>query len=124
MTRPPTILLLVPLLAAVALAACSSHTESYKDISDLAEAVSAAGIECSPVDPGRRAQLVSATGTCVGSGVTLYLFDRIQDLEDWKKVGTRVGPATIGPSWAVTGEVDELDRIAAELGGEVVRPND
>lgn len=124
MTRRPIILILVLLLAAVALVACSSESERYDDLSELAEGVSAAEVPCDRVDPGPRAQLVSATGTCVGSGVTLYLFDRGQDLEDWQEVGTRVGPAVMGLNWAATGKVDELDRIVAELGGEVVSAND
>ena len=123
MTRRPIILILV-LLLAVALVACSSEPEQYDDLSELAEGVSAAEVPCDRVDPGPRAQLVSATGTCVGSGVTLYLFDRGQDLEDWQEVGTRVGAAVMGPTWAATGKVDELDRIVAELGGEIVRAND
>jgi len=50
----------------------------------------------------------------------LYLFDRPADLEDWKKVGTRIGPAAIGPNWAASGDRADLERISEELGAEIV----
>jgi hypothetical protein len=123
MPRPRTIVM-VPLFAAVVLVACSPEPQRYEDLSGLAEAVAAAGVQCHRIDPGPRSQLVSDSGTCATSGVTLYLFDRARDLDDWKKVATRVGPAVIGPNWAATGDADAFAEISDELGGEIVNEND
>ena len=109
MPRPRTIVL-VPLFAAVVLVACSPEPQTYDNLSGLAEAVTAAGVQCDRIDPGPRSQLVSDTGTCAASGVTLYLFDRARDLDDWKKVATRLGPAAIGPNWAATGSSRDVER--------------
>jgi hypothetical protein len=124
MMSRPRALLLVPLFAAVVLVACSPEPQRYDDLSSLAEAVTAAGVPCDRIDPGARSQLVSDTGTCATSGVTLYLFDRARDLDDWKKVATRVGPAVIGPNWAATGDADAFAGFSDELGGEIVSPSD
>lgn len=123
MPRPRTIVL-VPLFAAVVLVACSPEPQTYDNLSGLAEAVTAAGVPCDRIDQGPRSQLVSDTGTCATSGVTLYLFDRARDLDDWKKVATRVVPAVIGPNWAATGDADAFAEFSDELGGEIVNAND
>lgn len=124
MTPRPIILILVQLLAASAIVACSREPMLHEDLSSLAEAVSAAGVPCDRIDPGPGAQLVGETGTCFGSGVRIYLFDRAEDIDDWKKVGTQVGPIVLGPNWAAIGDPDHLGRISDELGGELVREND
>ena len=107
------------LLAVAVLGACSPEPEPYADLSDLAAAVSEAGVGCDRLERGPRAQLVSDWGTCAGSDITVYLFDDAGDLEDWRTVGTRLGPALIGPNWAATGSADDLGRVADELGGDL-----
>ena len=124
MRRPPTGLVTGALLAVVTLAACSPDPESYADLSDLAAATSRAGVSCDDIERGPEAQLVSHSGYCNGSDVTLYLFDDAGDLLDWRKVGTRLGSALIGPNWAVTGGADDLGRLQDELGGDLTSPTD
>lgn len=119
MMRPA--MLLSVILLAVVLAGCARDAQAYEELSELRSAVASAGIPCERVDPGPDAQLVSDSGTCAGSEVSLYLFDDAGDLEDWRKVGTRLGPTLIGPNWAVTGDARDLERIASEVGGDVVR---
>jgi hypothetical protein len=115
----PTLFVSV-ILVAVVLSGCSREAQAYEELSALRSAVSSAGVACERVDPGPDAELVRDSGTCVGSEVSLYLFDDAGDLDDWRKVGTRLGPTLIGPNWAVTGDARELDRIGSEVGGEVV----
>ncbi len=107
-------------LLAVAAGACSREAPSFESLSNLAQALSDAGVSCDRVDEGPEAELVAAVGTCEGSGVTLYLFDRSADLEDWKKVGTRIQPAAIGPDWAASGERSQVELISDELDAEIV----
>ena len=113
----------MPLLSALILTGCSSEPQRYDDISTLASAVDTADVECDATEPGPQASLVSDSAVCDGSGVTLFLYETAQDLEDWSKVGARLGPALIGPNWAITGEADDLDRISSETGGEIVNGN-
>lgn len=115
---------LLAVLSAISFAGCSNEPSSYEDIAVLAAEVAAAGIHCDRIDPGPEARLVDESGTCIDSGVALYLFDSAEDLEDWKKVGTRLSPTLIGPNWAATGEMEMIDRLGAELGGEVTTPDD
>lgn len=106
---------------AVMLGGCSREAQSFEDLSTLRSAVSSAGIACQRVQSGPEAQLVSASGTCAGSDVTLYLFGSAEDLQDWRRVGMLLSPTLVGPNWAVTGDQRHLDRIASEVGGDVVR---
>ena len=112
------------LLAVATLAACSPEPESYADLSDLAAATSRAGVSCERFERGPEAQLVSHSGSCTGSDVTLYLFDDAGALDDWRKVATRLSPGLIGPNWAVTGSADDLGRLEDELGGDLTSPTD
>jgi hypothetical protein len=123
MTRPIA-LVLVPLIVAVALVACSPEPQDYDDLEGLAQAVAAAGVTCDVLDPRPKAQLVSDAGTCAVSGVTLYLFERARDLDDWKKIATRIGPAVIEANWAATGDAENIRLISKRLGGEVVSMNE
>lgn len=102
-------------------AGCSREAQVYEELSQLRSAVSSAGIPCERFDLGPKAELVSESGTCVGSDVSLYLFDDATDFEHWKEVATRLGATLIGPNWAVTGAGPDLARIASEVGGDVVR---
>ena len=103
--------------------ACSSTAESYEQLPQLVDAV-AASTDCDETGPGPEGDLVADSATCEGSGVTLYVFDSEAKLEDWRKVGARIGPVVIGPNWAASGDVEELRPIADELSGELVQPND
>lgn len=114
---------LLAVVSAVSLAGCSNEPPPYDDISALSAAVASAEIECARLDPGPEARLVNESGTCVDSGVTLYVFDNAEDLEDWRKVGARLSPTLVGPNWAATGEMQAMDRLAAEVGGEVTTPD-
>lgn len=121
MMRPP---ILLSTVAALVLSGCSPDAREYEELSGLRAAVASAGVACASTDPGPEARLVTDSGTCSDSGLSLYLFDSEEDLQDWRKVGTRLGRTLIGPNWAVTGEQEDIDRIAAELGGEVANPAD
>jgi hypothetical protein len=104
--------------AAFATAACSEGALSYDGLAGLAAAVSDAGIPCDEVEPAQPARLVSRSGSCRGSEVTMFLFDDDADLAAWKKVGTAAGPAVVGPNWAVTGDRGSVATLAGRLGGE------
>jgi hypothetical protein len=117
-------LVLLAIMSEMSLAGCSNEPQPYDEISALSAAVASAGIDCDRLDPGPEARLVDDSGTCVGSGVTLYLFDNAEDLEDWRKVGARLSPTLVGPNWAAVGEMQAMDRLAAELGGEVTTPDE
>lgn len=112
--------LLLLLLSFFALAGCSSEAQRYEDISDLASAVDSAGVECDRIEAGPDARLVRDSGACARSEVELFLFENPQNLADWSKVGTRLGPTLVGSNWAVTGGVADLDRIKSEVGGHIV----
>lgn len=120
MTTRVTRLVAAVLVTAVGVAGCSRNPQRYEDVSALAQAVSAAGVDCERIGPGWEAQLVVDSGTCADSGVMLYLFDSARDLESWQKVATRLGSAVIGPNWAATGNAGDLARISDELAGEFV----
>ena len=121
MTTPRrSVCVLLAFLASIAFA-CSQDVRAFDDLPTLAEAVSEAGVSC-VVEEGPDARLVAASGRCARSSVTLYLFDSADKLEDWKKVGTRIGPAVIGPNWTATGDRADLERISEELGGELSNP--
>ena len=122
MTTPRrSVCVLLAFMASIAFA-CSRDAQAFDDLPTLAEAVSEAGVPCDRVEEGPEAQLVVASGKCARSSVTLYLFDSADKLEDWKKVGSRIGPAVIGPNWTATGDRAELESIAEELGGELSNP--
>lgn len=122
MTAPRRCLVvLLAFVASVALA-CSREASAFDDVPSLAEAVSEAGVSCDRIEDGPEAELVAGSGTCAGSGVTLYIFASADKLEDWKKVGTRIGPAVIGPNWTATGDPADLERVADEVGGELSNP--
>lgn len=118
------VLLLSVILFVIVLSGCSREAQAYEELSALRSAVSSAGIPCERVEPGPDAELVSDSGTCVGSEVSLYLFEDAADLENWRKVATRLGPTLIGPNWAAVGERDNIDRLAEGLGGEIAHPGD
>lgn len=120
MIRPGLLVSLV--FFAVVLSGCSPEARAYEDLSALRTAVSSAGVACERIAPGPEAELVSDSGICSGSEVSLYLFDSAENLEDWTKVGTRLGPALIGPNWVVAGDRGEIDKLAGELGGETTDP--
>ena len=113
-------LLLSLAVLAVGLAGCSSEAQTFETFSELRGAVSSAGVPCDRTEPGPEASLVDESGICVGSQVSLFMFDGSDDLENWRKVGTRLGPALVGPNWAITGERQEIDLLAEELGGELI----
>lgn len=120
MTTPPrSVLVLLAFVASIAFG-CSQEAQAFDDLSSLAEAVSETGVSCERLQEGPEAQLVAGSGSCAGSSVTLYLFDDADKLEDWKKVGTRIGPAVSGPNWTATGDSPDLERIADQLDGELL----
>ena len=119
----PRAIVAAAVLSTIAFTGCSKQPAEYDNISALSAAVDAAGIDCDPLEPAPEAQLVEASGICVDSGVTLYLFDDPKSLENWRKVGTRLSPSLIGPDWAATGDMQVMDRLAAELGGEITTPD-
>jgi hypothetical protein len=106
----------------IALGACSREPQSYDNIDALTAAVAHAGVDCSDTSPGPDAELVSVSAKCDESGITLYLFESASKLADWKKVVARLRPTVTGPNWAATGQMQALDRLAAELRGEVTTP--
>ncbi len=112
--------ILMLVLWTLVLAGCSSEPQRYDEISDLASAVDSSGVRCDEIEPGPEAQLVAESGTCAGSEVTLFLFEDLEDLEDWRNLGARLGPTLIGSNWAVIGRERDLDRISSEVGGDVV----
>ncbi len=112
----------VALIALLALTACSREPEGYDNLSALSEAVSDAGVSCDQVELGPEAKLVSASGSCSGSEVTIYMFDNAGALENWTKVGARLAPTAVGPNWAVTGEASAIQTLADELDAELVSP--
>jgi|GEM_PF-5654186 len=112
----------VVLTALLAFAACSREAQSYESLSALSEAVSDAGVPCDRIEPGPKAELVSASGSCNGSEVTIYMFDNAGALENWTKVGARLAPTVVGPNWAVTGDVTAIETLADELDAELVSP--
>ena len=114
-----SVLILLSFVASVALA-CSQEATAYVDLRSLAEAVSEAGVSCERVQEAPEAELVARSGSCADSSVTLYLFASRDKLEDWKKVGIRIGPAVTGPNWTATGNRVDLKRIADELDGELL----
>ncbi|MDQ4125808.1 MAG: hypothetical protein M3134_09440 [Actinomycetota bacterium] len=104
--------------AALVLGACSSPAQSYEDVDALAAAVSEAGVECSVVDRGPSAQLVNEVASCEGSGATLYVFDSLDRLEEWKAVAGRLGPVVTGPNWAVVADTPTVRQLAETLHAE------
>ncbi len=110
------------LIALLGLAACSRDPESYESLSALSEAVSEAGVPCDQVESGPEAKLVSASGSCADSEITIYMFDSAGALENWTKVGARLAPTAVGPNWAVTGEAGAIETLADELEAELVSP--
>ena len=112
------------LIASLAFIACSREARSYDGLPSLAEAVSDAGVSCGSIKAGRKAELVSASGSCADSEVMLYMFDSAQALESWTKVGARLGPTAVGPNWAATGEANTIETVANELEAELVSPQD
>jgi len=112
----------VAVITLLALAACSREPEGYDNLSALSEAVSDAGVPCDRIEPGPKAELVSASGSCNGSEVTIYMFDNAGALENWTKVGARLAPTVVGPNWAVTGDVTAIETLADELDAELVSP--
>lgn len=101
--------------------ACSSNAERYEGLPELVDAV--AGVtECEPTSPGPEAELIADSAICEDSGVTLYLFESEAKLDDWRKVGARLGPVVIGPNWAASGELEQLRPISDQLSGELIDP--
>jgi hypothetical protein len=108
-------IVLVLSIAALA-AACSPGPSSFDSLDELAAAIDGAGIPCEGVRASGDAQLVSSAGTCIGSGLRLYLFDDPADLDRWAVVAAGLGPMGIGPNWAVTGDYDAVERVNDDLG--------
>ena len=103
------------------LGACGdAEPQTFEDFESFTSAASAAGLSC--VESKSGAELVSEIAICGDSGVTLYFFDSAKHLDDWSKVGTRLGPAVIGPNWAASGETDALEHLADELHGKLTTP--
>ena len=108
------------LASLVAFGACSQEPQNHDTVAALSDAVSDAGVTCEQVEPGPEAKLVKGSGSCVGSAVTLYVFENQRDLEDWSKVAARLAPTAVGPSWAVIGELHKIDSLADELDAELL----
>lgn len=120
MTARSITLSLIGLVLSLTLVACSPDAKSYENVAGLANAVSDAGVDCRRLEASPKAELVKEGGRCADSGVALFLFEGSDDLDDWKKVATRLGPVVIGPNWAITGDHEDLARIADRLGGDIV----
>ncbi len=106
-------------LAVLALAGCAREASTFEDVSALAKEVSAEGVTCDGVVPGRGTELVSEIGSCRGSDVTLYVFESAEAFDDWKKVAPLAAPAAVGVNWAATGDLSAVERIAEGLDGEM-----
>jgi hypothetical protein len=111
---------LVLALGAVVLAgACSPERPSYESLGELRAAVDGIGIACDDVEPGADATLVESSGTCLGSGLTLYTFRDKDDLEAWARVAAALDSVGIGSNWAVSGDSGDVERVADDLGARL-----